>query len=654
MKYPLLLLALFTNVALAGMWFVDDEQNRNAGTIPGDECSTALEAVEGATPFNTTIMTPSDPQPDESMCAHNYLDWDNSSDAWLYWVAPSDGAATFTTCDPDSYDTSMVLYEGSCDNQVACNGDGDPDAGCQSFHSEIVDYAVTTGETYYIRMGGWEAATGTGNLTITLIGGDVIGACCMDDGSCMDSTFNICQDASGLWSSADLCADIYCADSYCDSGIGADILVGDLHQIQKYGIVGDITGYSVGTHVVNVGDEEMPWVAETNQHPVIAQHMYRMTNTRIEQIGISWVKHGFGSLAWDLFNCGCVDPADPEMIGIGCSDPYTAGLNGDQAGWRGIAGLGPRSDVNATLGAFDFPYESQGQYGDAIFKRLQVKTSDLDPDLNPKAQYFVEGQYVTPHDAQAGNGANSVAHRPVQPTTFNNGWDLQFTGDTVPGLPAIYAWQAAFSDVELSMFEIPFDSQSYSGTMVIACRVTEKNEGWHYEYALHNINSNRGVSAIHIPHQSGVASNTYFHKAPSHSGEPYSNAPWSFELVDGVLSAATEPWDVDLNANALRWGTMVNIAFDSPLPPQAGDVEVELFLPDVGTPMRQVTTLIPGGDVVECEEDVNGDGTIGVGDLLAVIDNWGDCDGCAADINQDGIVDVSDLLMVVGNWGPCN
>ena len=224
-----------------------------------------------------------------------------------------------------------------------------------------------------------------------------------------------------------------------------------MHQIQKYGIVGDITGYSVGTHVVNVGDEEMPWAAATNQHPVIAQHMYRMTNKRIEQIGISWVKHGFGSLAWDLFNCGCVDPGDPEVIGVGCSDPYTAGLNGDQAGWRGIAGLGPRSEVNAALGMFSFPYGSQGQSGNAIYKRLQVKTSDLDPALNLNAQYFVEGQYVTPHDAQAGNGANSVAHRPVQPTTFNNGWNLQFTGDTVPGLPAIYAWQAAFPDVELSI-----------------------------------------------------------------------------------------------------------------------------------------------------------------------------------------------------------
>ena len=97
---------------------------------------------------------------------------------------------------------------------------------------------------------------------------------------------------------------------------------------------------------------------------------------------------------------------------------------------------------------------------------------------------------------------------------------------------------------------------------------------------------------------------------------------------------------------------MVNIAFDSPFPPQTGEVEIELFSPGLGAPIRQVATLIPGSDTVECEEDVNGDGMIGVSDILAVIDSWGVCDGCAADINQDGIVNVSDLLLVVGNWGP--
>lgn len=53
-----------------------------------------------------------------------------------------------------------------------------------------------------------------------------------------------------------------------------------------------------------------------------------------------------------------------------------------------------------------------------------------------------------------------------------------------------------------------------------------------------------------------------------------------------------------------------------------------------------------------CQGDVNEDGVVDVGDLLAVIDQWGAV-GSPADVNGDGIVDVSDLLAIVGAWGPC-
>ncbi|MDG2200537.1 MAG: dockerin type I domain-containing protein [Phycisphaerales bacterium] len=50
--------------------------------------------------------------------------------------------------------------------------------------------------------------------------------------------------------------------------------------------------------------------------------------------------------------------------------------------------------------------------------------------------------------------------------------------------------------------------------------------------------------------------------------------------------------------------------------------------------------------------DTNGDGTVDVMDLLAVIQAWGACSGdCPADLNGDGTVDVMDLLMVLENWG---
>ena len=38
-------------------------------------------------------------------------------------------------------------------------------------------------------------------------------------------------------------------------------------------------------------------------------------------------------------------------------------------------------------------------------------------------------------------------------------------------------------------------------------------------------------------------------------------------------------------------------------------------------------------------------------DLLVVLDAWGECGCCAADIDGDGLVGVQDLLAVLDHWG---
>jgi hypothetical protein len=54
-----------------------------------------------------------------------------------------------------------------------------------------------------------------------------------------------------------------------------------------------------------------------------------------------------------------------------------------------------------------------------------------------------------------------------------------------------------------------------------------------------------------------------------------------------------------------------------------------------------------------CEGDFNGDGTVGVPDLLSILDAWGPCSGCDQDLNGDGTVGVPDLLSVLDAWGDC-
>ncbi len=54
-----------------------------------------------------------------------------------------------------------------------------------------------------------------------------------------------------------------------------------------------------------------------------------------------------------------------------------------------------------------------------------------------------------------------------------------------------------------------------------------------------------------------------------------------------------------------------------------------------------------------CHGDLDGDGNVGAGDLLALLGSWGPCKGCPADFDFNGNVGTSDLIALLGNWGPC-
>ena len=55
----------------------------------------------------------------------------------------------------------------------------------------------------------------------------------------------------------------------------------------------------------------------------------------------------------------------------------------------------------------------------------------------------------------------------------------------------------------------------------------------------------------------------------------------------------------------------------------------------------------------ECAADLDGDGAVGVTELLALLAAWGPCPGCDEDLDGDGQVAVSDLLLLLAGWGPC-
>ena len=63
--------------------------------------------------------------------------------------------------------------------------------------------------------------------------------------------------------------------------------------------------------------------------------------------------------------------------------------------------------------------------------------------------------------------------------------------------------------------------------------------------------------------------------------------------------------------------------------------------------------MLDFGGPKKCPWDLDGNSSVGAGDLLALLASWGPCEGCPADFDDNGAVGASDLLALLANWGPC-
>ena len=401
-------------------------------------------------------------------------------------------------------------------------------------------------------------------------------------------------------------------DNECDSGESPDVIVGDLHEESRNGSVGNITAFSIGTTSCNEGTCELQWINNTPAHPVIGANMYRLKDGRFEQIGQSWLKHGFFALSETLCSEECLG-TNGDSLGVNCSDPYSSFLNGLQSG------LGPKFEVNPSTGVFPYPATDLGMTGDAIYKRLQVHNDDLDPALNPGAKYFVEGHYVTADDAAAGNHNNNASHRSIDVFGSNGFFDIDLTGVTQRRLPAIQAWPANDPGAGVRRVNLSGD-----GELLIGSKVTDLGGGmWHYEYAVHNLSSHRSVGTFTVPVPAAAnVINIGFHDVDYHSGEPIDGTDWTATVnpasSPNSIVWATETFAANPNANAIRWGTLYNFRFDTDVPPESASVTLGLWRP--GTPAEVVGfATVPQ----LCDND-------------GICDPLEDCDSCPADCVTPG------------------
>ncbi|MBZ0113623.1 MAG: hypothetical protein K8J08_14255 [Thermoanaerobaculia bacterium] len=414
--------------------------------------------------------------------------------------------------------------------------------------------------------------------------------------------------------------------------VGPDVTIIDLSGVSNYTSTpspsgtpsacpdgypaGDCRGYSVGTNSCNIGSVPIDWcdqtsgcrnttdawhpLAATNTDvPVIGQSLYRLKDGRFEQLGLSYLKHGFLSTNSTDSECewnnngvpstSCVGPpTSGNQLGVGCTDFYGSSLNGSRP-------LGKRSQVNVADG--DHPNsEAGGQTNDDYDQHIVVAESDLDPAKNVGALYWVQGQYVVRDDARAGNGLNNTSYRATSVGSLPN-LDLTLTGTTFRELPVLEAWKAADPSVELvvadrmtfftgDLVDPPgagFHADHTVKERFVAARRLSVNDGvlpFHWEIVVQNLNSDTSAHQL-VVDLGGAATigNAGWHGVPFHSGEVWATDPWDV-VVDqgnGTVTWSTDDFATDPDANALRWGQVFTFWFDSDVGPENETTTLSTF-----------------------------------------------------------------------------
>jgi hypothetical protein len=422
---------------------------------------------------------------------------------------------------------------------------------------------------------------------------------------------------------------------------GPDVIVGDLPDISNNPASGLYDSVAVGTTSCNRGDTPLNWFTGSgeNRHPAISQNVYRLMNGRFEQVGQGWLKHGFTALqngaCNTYFNFGCASNPNGTALGVGCSDPYSSGLNNG-----GANSMGPKWQVNAANGLFPYSFAAS-----PMSAAPRVRLADLNAGVEASARWFVEGQYICGDDAAATTNGNSnkwnnaswreiswTAAAGAVPTATNFNATLTTNQVVHREQPAVYAWQAADPSVFITTYDVPGD-----GRFVLACKVSGTGP-YTYEYALHNLNSHRcaGSFTVPLPGAQNALSAVGFHDAEA-VGEP--NGPSSevsmpdptaddWAVAGGGANASSIAWSGaayagsppsytvdpttafrvasytagtgnDHTANVIRWGTMFNFRFTSEIAPVlTGSVAAGLFRPGAGIAIVIGNVPTPGGAVI--------------------------------------------------------
>lgn len=364
-----------------------------------------------------------------------------------------------------------------------------------------------------------------------------------------------------------------------------------LANLQQIDRERDEIGLAVGTTSWNPGGPAFDWYRRPDaRHPFIAQALYRLSGGRLEQIGVSGIKHGyFVASAQGCDGTPCNSPPG-HTLSENCTDTYGALLNAGQND------MGPRYEINPWTGNWNAAtsHVSTSHTHGTLTHMLRVLDNDLQDTVPGGTEFIVEAYYVHYQNPDA---LTAAAWAPASVRGAAGGvWSFEVDGVNIPTSGfAISAWSGA--TVQEFATRLPaVKGISADGRGLIAAKVTPIDGGrYRYEYAVLNVDMDRRLRSFRVPVPAGVRiSDAYFHapRMPDEregkiDGIPISDKPWAMVSERGSLYWSSR-------GNSIPWGVMFNFGFTADRAAAQGAVAMEFA--KVGGPASvEAKVQVPSG-----------------------------------------------------------
>lgn len=360
---------------------------------------------------------------------------------------------------------------------------------------------------------------------------------------------------------------------------------------------GDV-GVSFQNQLCNPGGMNLAWAAADNSptgtqmsedHPKFGFIVAREVNGRLQQISNwSYCKHAFLSTN-NPGSCGtCANTTGAETMYVGCSDIYSTGNNGSRTY------LGPPSEINPWLGTWNHtgsyfdswaggtPTDgikgSTPSFADNVENRVTIPESSLGGTVTTNLWFQIQ---VIHEGEPIENRGNNIMSRPLTMSWSGTAWSTGTTGTATYG-SILTRWSGA--TVTMGQNGGGAWNNTDDGRFAIAVKVTGPTNGmWHYEYAVHNIDNNRGASAFRLPVCDGArVQNLGFRDIDA---DPLND--WTASVGSSEIA-----WTAPIT-NPQHWNTIFNFWFDSDAAPVAGNATMDEAAIGPGALTVSVPTTVP-------------------------------------------------------------